>query len=197
MDYRLAPEHPFPAPLDDVVATIAFAEGGALGRGVDPSRIALAGDSAGAHLALAALLRRRDEAARPLKAAALFYGCYIPDFTTRSHTRCGGGEYLLTTRMMRWYWRNFLGAESEETSSLAVPLRADLEGLPSIYLVAAGLDPLADDTTMLAERLSAAGVEFRFDYVPGVLHGYLRMAAELSVARETVKEAGRFLAERI
>jgi acetyl esterase len=205
MDYRLAPEHPFPAPLDDLMTAIAFAESGALGEPIDGSRLALAGDSAGANLALAALLRRRDAGkARLLGSqlqdsrllgAALFYGCYLPDFATQSHASHGNGDYLLSTEGMRWYWDNFLGGEGVDTKSLAAPYHSDLSGLPPLYLSAAGLDPLRDDTVMLAEKLVKAEADFRFDHVPGVVHGYLRMAGELSAARRSIEAAGEFLAD--
>ncbi|MFI4997672.1 MAG: alpha/beta hydrolase [Hyphomicrobiales bacterium] len=210
MDYRLAPEHPFSAPLDDLMTAIAFAESGALGESIDSSRLALAGDSAGANLALAALLRRRDAGkARLLGSrlqdsrlqdsrllgAALFYGCYLPDFATQSHASHGNGDYLLSTEGMRWYWDNFLGGEGVDTKSLAAPYHSGLAGLPPLYLSAAGLDPLRDDTVMLAEKLVKAEVDFRFDHVPGVVHGHLRMAGELSAARRSIEAAGEFLAD--
>ena len=196
IDYRLAPEHPFPTPLDDVMAALAFAESGALGDKIDVSRLAVAGDSAGANLALAALLRRRDEGGPPLRAAALFYGCFVPDLETASQRRLGNGEWQLTAEMMGWYWRNFLGTADFDTNSLAAPYRADLTGLPPLYLLAAGLDPLLDDTVMLAEKLAQADVPFRFDHVPGVVHGYLRMANELTAARRSIAAAGEFLKAR-
>jgi acetyl esterase len=194
-DYRLAPEHPFPAGLDDMLQAIAFAEAGGLGEGVDATRLMLAGDSAGANLALAALLARRGSGARPARGAALFYGCFAPDFETESHARLGSGGFLLSTARMRWYWRNFLGAETEDTRSLAAPGRAALAGLPPLYLAAAGLDPLLDDTLDLSRRLAHAGVAHRLDLVPGVVHGFLRMARELPAARATLEAAGAFLAE--
>jgi acetyl esterase len=195
-DYRLAPEHPFPAPLDDVLAALRFVEEGFLDD-VDPDRIALAGDSAGANLALSALIARRRNGARPLAAAALFYGCYAPDFTTDSHARLGGGAFLLTTAMMQWYWRNFLGSEGDAARSLAVPLRADLSGLPPLYLNSAGLDPLLDDTVALAGRLAAVDAKFRHDHVPGVVHGFLRMTGELEAARRAIRAGAGFLAQHL
>jgi acetyl esterase len=197
-DYRLAPKHPFPAGLDDVLEAIAFAETGGLGESVDPQVIALAGDSAGANLALAALIARRETGKRMPITAALFYGCYAPDFSTESHARLGDGSYLLSTERMHWYWRNFLGQRDEaEPGSLAVPLDADLSGLPPLYLNAAGLDPLLDDTLNLCRRLAAAGADFRFDFVPGVVHGFLRMARDLPAARGALAAAGAYLAERL
>jgi acetyl esterase len=196
-DYRLAPEHPFPAGLEDTLAAIAFAEAGALGKDIDADRFALAGDSAGANLALAALLARRAAGAAPARAAALFYGCFAPDFETGSHQRLGSGAFMLSSDRMRWYWQNFLGAESPDTGSLAAPSRAELSGLPPLYLAAAGLDPLLDDTLGLSLRLAHAGVGHRCDVVPGVIHGFLRMAAELPAAQATLEAAGEFLAREI
>lgn len=196
-DYSLAPEHPFPAALDDVLAAIAFVESGGLGNRVVRERVALAGDSAGANLALAALVARRDAGAAMPATAALFYGCYAPDFSTDSHARLGDGSYLLSTERMRWYWSNFLGAEEHGPESLAAPLHANLSGLPPLYLDAAGLDPLLDDTLALSRRLAAAGISFRLDVVPGVVHGFLRMARDLPAARQALSAAGAYLAERL
>jgi acetyl esterase len=196
-DYRLAPEHPFPAGLEDTLAAIAFAEAGALGEDIDATRFALAGDSAGANLALGALLARRDAGATPTRGAALFYGCFAPDFDTESHARLGDGAFMLSSDRMRWYWRNFLGAEHDDTCSLAAPGRAELSRLPRLYLAAAGLDPLLDDTLELSRRLAHAGVAHRCDVVPGVIHGFLRMAPELPAARNTLEAAGTFLASAI
>lgn len=189
MDYRLAPEHPFPAPLDDVLAALAFATEGGLGRPVDIARVALAGDSAGANLALAALLSRRDKGQALPATAALFYGCYAPIFDTASHERLGDGSFFLGSATMQWYWGNFLGALPADTAELAVPLRAELDGLPPLYLNAAGLDPLLDDTLLLAEKLAHTGIPFRLDVSPGVVHGFLRMTRELPAARAAI-EAG-------
>ena len=197
IDYRLAPEHPFPAPLDDVLAAIAFVEAGGLGSPISARDMAIAGDSAGANLALAALLARRGQGLPQLASAALFYGCYAPDFTTLSHAEFGGGAYLLTSVNMRWYWSNFLGQESPDTTSLAAPVRRDLRGLPPLYLSAAGLDPLRDDTLQLAEKLAASGVSFRCDHVPGVVHGCLRMSRELDAARAMIEAGADFIVSQL
>jgi acetyl esterase len=193
IDYRLAPENPFPAPLEDVLAAIAFVEAGGIGTSLAASTLAVAGDSAGANLALAALLTRRNVGLPSLASAALFYGCYAPDFTTASHAQFGGGDYLLTSVNMRWYWNNFLGPEGDHTTSLATPVTQDLCGLPPLYLSAAGLDPLRDDTFALAERLADAGVSFRCDHVPGVVHGCLRMTRELEAARRMIASGADFI----
>ena len=196
IDYRLAPEHPFPAALDDTLAAISFVGDGRLGADIDAGHIALAGDSAGANIALAALLASRRNGAARIKTAALFYGCFAPIFDTDSHKTCGDGSYLLSTEIMRWYWRNYLGHEPETTMSLAAPLRADLSGLPPLYLNCAGLDPLRDDTLLLARRLAEAGIRYRLAVFPGVVHGFLRMTKELPAARQALRAAGQFVAEQ-
>jgi acetyl esterase len=197
VDYRLAPENPFPAGMDDVLAAIAFTESGALGADVDGGTIALAGDSAGANIALAALLTRLKSGGAPIRTAALFYGCFAPIFDTDSHKACGDGSFGLGTAMMRWYWKNYLGSEPETTSSLAAPLRADFTGLPPLYLNCAGLDPLRDDTMLMCRRLADAGVRYQLDVFPGVVHGFLRMTRELPAAGEALQVAGIFLANRL
>ncbi|MGL5736869.1 MAG: alpha/beta hydrolase [Beijerinckiaceae bacterium] len=194
-DYRLAPEHPFPAAHEDMIAAIAFAHTGALGPAFDPTRLALAGDSAGANIALGALMAMRDNGQKAAATACLFYGCYAPVFDTESHST-NGVEYLLTTDMMRWYWRNFLGGhDNGRAPATCAPLFADLNGLPPLYLNAAGLDPLLDDTTILSARLARAGVRHRLDIWPGVVHGFLRLARELPLAQQALIAAGSYLRE--
>lgn len=192
-DYRLAPEHPFPAALDDLRALLAAVGEGALGGLVDANRIALAGDSAGANLALGALLALRDAGAPDVAGAALFYGCFTPRSDSASHQLFGNGEFGLSTVRMNWYWRNFLGTAYAAPPTLAAPLSAVLDGLPPLYLVAAGLDPLRDDTLTLAKVLSQAGVSHEFETVPGVIHGFLGRAPKLPAAQRALASAGAFL----
>ncbi|MGL4323175.1 MAG: alpha/beta hydrolase [Beijerinckiaceae bacterium] len=194
IDYRLAPEHPFPAGHEDMLAAIAFVRSGALAPHCDGTRIALAGDSAGANLALGAMLGLRETGQPQPATACLFYGCYAPIFDTPSHEANGGGDYLLTTDMMRWYWGNFLGSlTAEDAPAACAPLFADLKHLPPLYLNAAGLDPLLDDTMILSARLAEDGVRHTLDLWPGVTHGFLRLARELPAAREAIAAAGRHL----
>ncbi len=193
IDYRLAPEHPFPAGLDDALAAIRFAEEGGLGPPVPATRMALAGDSAGANLAYAAMLARRDSGLAVPATAALFYGCFAPDFSLPSHARCGDGTFGLGSKRMNWFWRNYLGLEGFATTALAAPLRADPSGLPPLYLNAAGLDPLLDDTLALAAKLASAGVGYRLDVFPGVIHGFMQMSQELPAARAASLAAGRYI----
>ncbi len=193
--YRLAPEHPHPAPVEDAAAGFAFLTAGGLGTAIEPSRIVVAGDSAGAQTVLALLLARRDAGLAKAAAGLLFYGCFAPGFDTPSHRAFGADEHhLLSSARMRWYWANHLGARAADPG-LAAPLRADFTDLPPLFLDAASHDPLRDDTLRAAARLTAAGVPNRLRVTPGVVHGYLRFGKRLDLVDETLAAAGRFLEE--
>jgi acetyl esterase len=190
VDYRLAPEQPFPAPLEDCLAAFRWARAHAAEMGVDGERIVVAGDSAGANLALGGLLALR-EVGEPLpKGAALFYGCYWSRLDTASHARFGDGSWRLSTAEMAWFWRNYLGGPANG-DPLAEPLHADLSGLPPMYLTLAAVDPLADDTRALARRLAAAGVAHECREYPGLVHGFMQMTARSTAARGAIADAGR------
>lgn len=192
IDYRLAPASPSPAGVEDVSAAVTFALNGGLGHPIAPARLALAGDSAGANLALGALLARRSAGLPRLAGAALFYGCYAPLFDTVSNRRFGDGSFGLSTARMRWYWANHLGGRPAD-DPIAAPLNADLADLPPLFLNAAGLDPLLDDTILLAGRLAHCGVAAAFDLVPGVVHGFMQMSRELPAARHAIARAAAAL----
>jgi acetyl esterase len=194
-DYRLAPEAAFPAPLDDLLAAIEAVQALALAGKADASRWAIAGDSAGAHLALAAMLSRRDAGAALPSAAGLFYGCYAPRFDNESNELFGSADFGLSNTRMRWYWANLLGGATPD--ALSAPLDADFTGLPPAYLLAAGLDPLRDDTLQLAARFAAAGVPHELLTVPGVIHGFLGRAPRLPAAQRALRGAGAFLSTKL
>jgi acetyl esterase len=189
VDYRLAPEAPFPGPLDDCLATIEYARGVDT-EGVDPSRLVLGGDSAGANLALGALLTLRDRGdLDDIKGGALFYGCYADMNDTASHRAFGDGRFRLGTAEMDWFWGNYLG-EQGRGHAYAEPLNADLHGLPSLFLNCGSIDPLLDDSLALVARLREAGVEHDYREYPGLVHGFLQMTLDVAAARAALAEAG-------
>lgn len=192
VDYRLAPEHPFPLPLQDAVAALRWLRHTGINHGLDSQRIAIAGDSAGANLALAALIMLRAAGDAPLLGAALIYGCFRATFNTPSHNEFGAGEYVLSTDKMRWYWDNYLGVEGAG-DPLAEPFYADLTGLPPLFLIGAGLDPLLDDTTDFANRLIKAGVKHEERIYPGVVHGFMQMTAKLDAAMTATEDTAAAL----
>ncbi|MGI9487704.1 MAG: alpha/beta hydrolase [Geminicoccaceae bacterium] len=196
VDYRLAPEHPFPAPLDDCVQAARWlrAEAGSLD--LDPDRIVLAGDSAGANLALGSLLKLRDDGQAMPEGAALFYGCYWARLGTPSHQKFGGGAYRLSSEEMGWFWRNYLG-ERGRGNSYAEPMDADLTGLPPLFLNYGEVDPLADDTRELVTRLDQAGVVHECIACPGLVHGFLQMTSRVEPAAVAMTAAGRAIQDML
>ncbi|MDQ0392586.1 alpha/beta hydrolase [Labrys monachus] len=191
-DYRLSPEHPFPAGLTDIVACLRAAFEAAAQAGVRPGPLIVSGDSAGANLALAAMLHEQ-QAGRPLPAGALlFYGAYDADFDTPSYRRFRDGPGL-TTGKMRRYWDWYVADEAARRNPLASPLHASdaaLRALPPLHLMAAEIDPILSDTLNLGARLASLGRPERVHLATGATHGFLQMTGMLADARQALAEAG-------
>lgn len=194
VDYRLAPEHRFPAGFDDMVAVVRYAarEGAALG--VDGSRLAVGGDSAGGNLALAAALALRDAGASPLKFLLLVYGVYSTDNTTPSWTTLGSGNYGLSAAQMDWIWATYLGTPQQGDDWRVAPLTANLAGLPPAHLIVGDLDPLIDDSRALAQKLQASNVPHTLTVYPGLTHGFIRSGGYSATVRRAVAECAAALA---
>ena len=192
VEYRLAPEHRFPAPLDDCVAATRWLADHGADLGGDPTRLAVAGDSAGGNLSAAVSLCARADGPT-LAAVALVYPVCDAACDTRSFDANREG-YLLTARDMRWFWRCYLGPDGDPTDPLASPLRAvDLAGLPPTLVVTAEYDPLCDEGEAYASRLAAAGVPVEQRRFDGMLHGFLGMDALVPEADEAMELVGKFL----
>ena len=197
VDYVLAPEHPFPQPLEDCVDAVRQARALSELLGIDPERIAVGGASAGANLALAAALRMRDDGDRPIRFLLLHYGVYARRTDTASHEAHGGGLYMPTTAMMEGFWSAYLGGNAKPRDPGAEPLHAELSGLPAVFLTAAGHDPLRDDSVDLAVRLVEAGVDTTFRLHAGMVHGFHLMTHDVAAARLTALETGAALARAL
>jgi acetyl esterase len=188
VDYSLAPEHPFPAALADVAAATAHAAG---------SRpFVLAGDSAGANLALVEAIRRRDARLPQAAGLVLFYGAYGPLNTSGSGAAYGSGSYGLSIEVMRRYLDAYLGDRTTRDPR-AYPVLADVRALPPVHLGVAQLDPLLDDSMEMARRLAAAGTRLSVEVYAGVIHGFLSQSRMVSKARDALLHGARFAAERL
>ncbi|MFG3547497.1 alpha/beta hydrolase [Streptomyces sp. NPDC047725] len=183
VDYRRAPEHPFPAGPEDAYTALLWTAKTFPGR-----RTAVAGDSAGANLATVLTLLARERGGPELAFQALYYPMLDPARSRPSHRENARG-YFLTADHLRWYWDSYLPDPARRTDPRAAPLaHADLTGLPPAHVVTAGLDPLRDDGLAYAEALTAARVPVQAHHYAGMFHGFLSMAAalpEAAGARET------------
>jgi acetyl esterase len=200
VDYRLAPEHKFPAGLEDCIAAARWigARGGDWG--IDTGRLTIGGDSAGANLALATLVSLRDAGERFLLAGVLIYGgydAYTAEFKGASQQAFGDGRYILSAEDMRWFWNHYIKDDADNQNPLAVPLLADLEGLPPLMVTAAEFDPLLDDSTALVARLEAAGVPHRFVLWPGITHASIQMTRMLDAAQQHIEDMAAWIKTRL
>ncbi|MFC9330461.1 alpha/beta hydrolase [Kitasatospora sp. NPDC057015] len=192
--YRLAPEHPFPAAVQDCRAALHWLARYAPDLGVDPLRLAVGGDSAGGNLAAALALLGRDEGGGPaLRHQLLVY----PNTDHRADTpslRENDDPALFNRRSVRWYWSHYLADAADGDHPLASPLRApQLAGLPPATVITAEYDPLRDEGEQYAEALRSAGVPVELRRYPGMPHGFFAMAGVLDAGRE----AQRYAAERL
>ncbi len=178
VDYRLAPEHPFPAALDDAWAALTWVAAHPDDVGGDASRIAVGGDSAGGNLAALLALRARDEGGPSLVHQMLVYP--VTDLASESPSYVENGDgYFLTAETMRWFIGHYLGADREHgdpSDPRISPLRADdLSGLPPAQVLTAEFDPLRDEGDAYASRLAEAGVAVDHVTHPGLVHGFIGM----------------------
>jgi acetyl esterase len=182
VEYRLSPEHKFPVPLDDCYAATTWVAANGKEIGVDGTRLAVGGDSAGGNLAAAVSLRARDENGPSLRMQLLVYPVTNHDFATPSYTENADG-YLLTQDMMRWFWDHYLSKPKDGKNPLASPLLAkDLSGLPPALVLTAEFDPLRDEGEAYAAALTAAGVSVTTQRFDGMIHAFWQMLAVFEAA---------------
>lgn len=193
--YRLAPEAPYPAPLDDCFDALTWAADNGAALGVDTTRLAVAGDSAGGNLAAGVAIMVRDRGGPPLRHQLLIYPVTDADFSTASYQANGGGEYFLTTPQMEAFWHHYLGETPVDQAPLATVLRTrDFAGLAPATVFTAEYDPLRDEGNAYAAQLAAVGVSVDHAQVPGMIHGFFSMSAMVPDAQEWVNRAARNLA---
>ncbi len=191
VNYQKAPEHKFPIPFDDCYAATVWVAEHAEELRVEPTRIGVAGDSAGGNLAAAVALKARDSGGPALAYQLLIYPATNYDLDTPSALANAEG-YLLQRESMRWFWNHYLADAGDAANPLACPLRAaDLSGLPPAFVVTAEFDPLCDDGDRYAEALRAAGVAVTHRRYDGMVHGFFWMAGVLDQARALYEEIGK------
>ena len=174
VDYRLAPEHPFPAAVHDADAALAWTYDNAPSLGIDPGRVTIVGDSAGGNLAAVAARRARDARTSVPARQVLAYPVIDSRLDRSSYAR-HGESWPLTTADMAWFWDLYQpdpGARDHPDTS---PLHGDLAGLPPATLIVAGSDPLRDEGVAYADRLESSGVPVGLHIYPGQIHGFATM----------------------
>jgi len=193
VDYRLAPEHKFPAAFDDAWAALCHVAARATEFGIDPRRVALCGDSAGGNLAAAIALQARDTGGPLLSAQILFYPVTDMEMRHDSYRRNADG-FLLTTASVAWFRDHYLRHSQDRADWRASPLRAaSLAFLPPTMIVTAGCDPLCDEGDEFAARLAAAGVPVVHRPMPGFIHGFIGMGRAVRGAHQVLREAASVL----
>jgi len=195
VDYRLTPEHPFPAAPDDAFAGLRWASDNAAMIGGDPARLGLAGDSAGGNLACAAALMARDAGGPAVRAVVNIYGsCNYPSTDTPSAREFADGP-ILKQDDVAWFWEQYLtDPVTQQHDQRASPMRASsLAGLPPTFVGTAECDPSRDDAEAFAAALAAAGVETQLQRYAGMVHGFASWVGFLPGGRQVLADATNFL----
>jgi acetyl esterase len=192
VEYRLAPEHPFPAPVDDAAAALRWIVANVATLGVDPARIAVGGDSAGGNLAAVVALMGRDGAVPPPCFQMLIYPATDLGCATASYARYTS-DVTLTADAMIWFRDQYIGAAGDPADWRLSPLRADLTGVAPAFVLTAGYDPLCDEGIAYAAALDAAGVQTAHLHWPTQVHGFITMGRMIKAADTALDIAGAML----
>jgi acetyl esterase len=193
VDYRLAPEHKFPAAVDDAVAATRWIARHAKELGIDAARLVVGGDSAGGNLAAVVAISARDDNGPAISGQVLIYPATDFAMTHASH-REAETSVLLTHSAIRWFSDHYLSGPADVHDWRASPARAKtLKGLPPAYVLIAGADPLRDEGDEYMGRLKEAGVPVTYRYFPGQFHGFITMGKLLQQANVAASDIGAWL----
>jgi acetyl esterase len=193
VDYRLAPEHPFPAAADDAYHATLWAAANAAGFGGNPSRIAVCGDSAGGNLAAVVSQMARDRGNPAICFQLLVYPVTDAACDTPSYSDNAEG-YFLTKDAMQWFWNHYVPNDTDRNHPYASPLRAgNFAGLPPALVITAEFDPLRDEGERYAERMRAAGTPVQLTRYNGMIHGFFLMNAMIDQGRTAIKQSAEAL----
>jgi acetyl esterase len=192
VDYPLSPEHPHPAAVATVEQAVLSLADRPRDHGIDPGRLSIGGDSAGAYLALAAALRLRQRRPGIIRFLLLYYGLY--GFReTSSRRRFADTVYGLTPEKLRFYEACYLGTDTSPKADAVDLLASDLSALPPAFIAAAALDPLLDDSLVMSEALTSAGGSAELRIYEGVLHGFLHWSRLVPTATQALEDGARAL----
>jgi acetyl esterase len=192
--YRLAPEHPFPAAIDDCYAAVRWVAEHADEIGVDPARLAVGGDSAGGNLAAGVALRARADG--PALVGQLLVYPNTDQLADDESMRAADDPFLFNRHSVAWYRQHYLADPGDAASPLASPLRAEsLAGLPPALVITAEYDPLRDQGEAYARRLADDGVQVELSRYPGMAHGFFTMAGTVDASRAAIVQAASRLRE--
>jgi acetyl esterase len=198
VDYRLAPEHKFPAAVEDAYSATRYVAEHAAEFGIDPNRIAVAGDSAGANLATVVALMARDRGGPGLKFQLLIYP--VSDFTehaTESRREYGKG-YFLDEEVMDWFADQYFAPGTERHQPYASPIKAsDLRGLPPAFVITGECDPLRDQGEAYADKMRSAGVSVVLKRYEGMIHPFLSLAGIVDEGRVAIEDSAAALREAL
>ncbi|NGP05670.1 alpha/beta hydrolase [Rhodococcus sp. 14C212] len=195
LDYRLAPENPYPAALEDCIDGYGWLTRTAPELGIDPGRLAVGGDSAGGNLAAALCLYRRDERSPLPVTQVLAYPAVDGAFTAPSWSDFADAP-LLSTADARWCWDQYIGPGHQTDDPLAAPMRAEsLRGLPPALILTAEVDPIRDDAEAYAARLRRAGVPVSLTRYAGVFHGFFTEIGVFAQSKQAIDEVCLHLRE--
>jgi acetyl esterase len=192
VDYRLAPEHKFPAGLNDCYAATLWVEKHIRQWGGDPSRLAIGGDSAGGNLTAAVTLLAKEKKFPSFKAQVLIYPVIQPCFDTPSYQKFAEG-YLLSREEMKWFWDLYLNRPEDAQNPLASPILAkDLSGLPPALIIQAEFDPLYEEGLAYGKKLQAAHVSVTIKSYP-TIHVFVNLRHHLDIGQKAVSDIAMFI----
>lgn len=194
VDYRLAPENPYPAAADDCYAILKHVADHPEDFAAEPGQIAVGGDSAGGNLAAVVCLRARDRGGPRISHQLLVYPCV--DYLDESPSMIENSEgYFLTRSGMRWFWDQYAGIDRAEDPYVSPMKTRSFAGLPPALVISAEFDPLRDQGEIYAKRLAEAGVPSMAKRYDGMIHGFFSMAAVVEAAGEAIAFASDELAK--
>ena len=188
--YRLAPEHKFPAAVEDAYAAVCWVAGHARELGIDGNRVAVGGDSAGGNLSAVVCQLIKERGGPKLALQLLLYPATETDVETPSRLSLAEG-YLLEKKSIEWFMKQYIALGTDPIDPRLAPLLAtDLSGLPPAHIHTAEFDPLVDEGQAYAQKLAAAGVPVEYTCHPGMIHHFFCLAGAIPYARTAIDNAG-------